>query len=212
MKSEFITAIENLGFRLNPANVHQLQFGNQLLNIYKPCGILYKNTSLVLEWLNREDEDSGFTKLIKYIKEPNINEVELLVTEATELHYKVDNNRNDMFQKLISTYGNEILMHKKSMLDFVLKDSISYNVARSKVETYQRVLQDLIEMQKHLNENKLFIQIETTIVSSNNLFRDLSFFVENWNKEQPTKDSCIKISSFTSNLTDDKYFKEDVPF
>ncbi len=46
-------------------------------------------------------------------------------------------------KELIKTYEAEILLGKKSMVEFALKDAAAYNVASAKVETYQRIVEDL---------------------------------------------------------------------
>jgi len=49
-------------------------------------------------------------------------------------------------QLLIEAYNIEILFNKKTMKMYALKNPVAYNVAESKVVTYQRVVEDLKEL------------------------------------------------------------------
>ena len=55
-------------------------------------------------------------------------------------------NDYDKIYNLINTYNNEILFNKQQMIKFALKNAVAYNVASSKVESYQRVIKDLQEI------------------------------------------------------------------
>jgi hypothetical protein len=55
-------------------------------------------------------------------------------------------NDYDKIYNLINTYNNEILFNKQQMIKFALKNSVAYNVASSKLESYQRVVKDLQEI------------------------------------------------------------------
>lgn len=52
-------------------------------------------------------------------------------------------------EELIKIYNAEILLAKKGMIKFALKNAIAYNTAQSKVVSYQRVVEDLKQILKN---------------------------------------------------------------
>ena len=143
MKQEFKTGIEKLGFSKTKEGDYELLFDNQLLTVKKVKGgfIPLGSSEVIFEWKCREYEDSDFSKLLGYVENPSIDDIEYVLDEATKHHHK-DTPESEAAKAAIR-FAKMLFTNKYEPVLAATKEELTnaeYNEAQEAIKVKDRLL------------------------------------------------------------------------